>query len=343
MIALQDQVGPRPLLNHPSSVVRKHVERDCPVLQADREDDKSMKELVISEDRWHRVGSTEGVDKPTGRIGNPTRNDEQTGSESKLVHDFGKDDDSNPTQWNRDRGGEPLRRLDPDDLEHDGCYSPCPDSREYDHLQDTVEDEKTKWRIAACDQQVDAGMVNTSHPKSPRPAPGDAMVDTARAEHKDNSRSVDDRGNTAAVRVRLECEDDSSGNCEQERQPVTPATQARTHRRRLSRAGVLAQSLLSSVAAMTEDNATAREVVGGELDLDAISGKNTNAVAPHLARGIAKRFVPVVKRDPVHPVAKRLGDLALELDLLFFLGDVMPLPQRKWRGKKGGAPEGAPA
>jgi hypothetical protein len=31
--------------------------------------------------------------------------------------------------------------------------------------------------------------------------------------------------------------------------------------------------------------------------------------------------VPVVEANPEHPVAKRLDDLALELDLLLFLGD----------------------
>src|SRR5205823_1016875 len=37
----------------------------------------------------------------------------------------------------------------------------------------------------------------------------------------------------------------------------------------------------------------------------------------HPAGGVAERLVPVVERNPVLPVAERLEDLALELELLF--------------------------
>src|SRR5262245_23395220 len=41
-------------------------------------------------------------------------------------------------------------------------------------------------------------------------------------------------------------------------------------------------------------------------------------MAPHLPGRVAERLVTVLERDPVHAVAERLHDLALELDLLFF-------------------------
>jgi hypothetical protein len=78
--------------------------------------------------------------------------------------------------------------------------------------------------------------------------------------------------------------------------------------------------------AVAVDDPPAREVVGGELDLDPIAGKDSDSVAPHLAGGVSDRLVPVVKLNPIHAAAKGLYDFALEFDLLLFIRDDALLP-----------------
>src|SRR6266852_2606980 len=69
------------------------------------------------------------------------------------------------------------------------------------------------------------------------------------------------------------------------------------------------------------DDPPAIEVVRRELDLHAVAGEDTDAVPPHLPGRIAERLVASVEGDPEITVPQSLDDLAVELDLLFFLGD----------------------
>src|SRR5262249_2997967 len=73
-------------------------------------------------------------------------------------------------------------------------------------------------------------------------------------------------------------------------------------------------------SAVAVDDATAVEVVRGELDADAVAREDPDPVAAHLAGGVAERLVAVVECDPEHPVPQRLDDLALQLDLLLLAG-----------------------
>src|SRR2546423_7282177 len=82
-------------------------------------------------------------------------------------------------------------------------------------------------------------------------------------------------------------------------------------------------------SAVAVDDPAAVQVVRRDLDLDPVAGLDPDPVPAHLPCRVAHRLVPIVERDPVHPVAERLGDLALELDLLL-LGRHAHLP--------GGAP-----
>src|SRR4051794_13891952 len=68
---------------------------------------------------------------------------------------------------------------------------------------------------------------------------------------------------------------------------------------------------------MAVDDPRAIEVVGRDLDPDAIAGEDADAEAPHLARDVAEDLVPVVELHPEHGVRERLDHLAFELDLLF--------------------------
>jgi len=67
------------------------------------------------------------------------------------------------------------------------------------------------------------------------------------------------------------------------------------------------------------DDPTSGEVVRRELDLDPVAREDLDAVAPHLPGGVAERLDSVVELDLEDAAAKRLDDLALELDLLFLL------------------------
>src|SRR5680860_822557 len=59
------------------------------------------------------------------------------------------------------------------------------------------------------------------------------------------------------------------------------------------------------------------EVVGRELDLHPVAREDADVVAAHLARDMAEHLVVVVELDLEHRVGQGLGDLALQLDLLF--------------------------
>jgi hypothetical protein len=69
------------------------------------------------------------------------------------------------------------------------------------------------------------------------------------------------------------------------------------------------------------DDPAAVQIVRRELDLDPVTGEDPDAVAPHLAGGVAEGLVAAVERNPEIAVPQRLDDLAVELDLLFLLGN----------------------
>src|SRR5262245_56286215 len=68
---------------------------------------------------------------------------------------------------------------------------------------------------------------------------------------------------------------------------------------------------------MPVDDATAVQVVRGELDADPVAGGHAEPVAAHLSGRVGDHRVPVVERDPEHAAAERLLNLAVHLDLLF--------------------------
>src|SRR4026209_1758541 len=69
------------------------------------------------------------------------------------------------------------------------------------------------------------------------------------------------------------------------------------------------------------DDPAAVEVVRRELDLHPVAGEDTDSIAPHLPGGVSERRVPAVECDPEITVPQSLDDLAVELNLLFLLGD----------------------
>ena len=70
-------------------------------------------------------------------------------------------------------------------------------------------------------------------------------------------------------------------------------------------------------SAIAEGDPAAGEVIGRELDLDAVAGGDANVVLPHLARDRGEHGVTFVQLHPEHRARERLDHLAFDLDLLF--------------------------
>jgi len=65
-------------------------------------------------------------------------------------------------------------------------------------------------------------------------------------------------------------------------------------------------------------DATALQVVGRELNLNAITGKDADVMHAHLAGNVGQHFVPVFELDSEHGVRKWLDHRPLEDDRVFF-------------------------
>jgi len=66
-----------------------------------------------------------------------------------------------------------------------------------------------------------------------------------------------------------------------------------------------------------EGDSAAGEVVGRELDLDAVAGEDADVVLAHLPGDASEDTVAIVELHPEHRAWERFDDLALDLDLLF--------------------------
>src|SRR5690606_16458574 len=65
-------------------------------------------------------------------------------------------------------------------------------------------------------------------------------------------------------------------------------------------------------------DATALEVIGRQLNLDAITGQDADVVHAHLPRDVGQHLVAVLELDPEHRVRERLDDRPFEDDRVFF-------------------------
>src|SRR4249919_2606080 len=74
----------------------------------------------------------------------------------------------------------------------------------------------------------------------------------------------------------------------------------------------------------SERDATAREVVRGDLDLDLVARQDADVVLPHLTRDAGEDAVPAFELNPEHRARQRLHDLPLQLDLLFLYRQTTP-------------------
>src|SRR5919199_2790032 len=63
----------------------------------------------------------------------------------------------------------------------------------------------------------------------------------------------------------------------------------------------------------------ARQVIRGQLHLDLVAREDPDVVLTHLSRDRCEDGVTAVELHPEHRARERLGDLAFDLDLLFFV------------------------
>src|SRR5215470_13575593 len=82
-------------------------------------------------------------------------------------------------------------------------------------------------------------------------------------------------------------------------------------------------SFLCSLLEAIRD-ASPRQVIGRELHLDLVPGKDPDEVYPHLARHVGEHLVAVVELHAEHGVGKRLHHRALDFDRVFFGHRVRP-------------------
>lgn len=70
-------------------------------------------------------------------------------------------------------------------------------------------------------------------------------------------------------------------------------------------------------------DATAREIVRGELHHDLVARKNADVVHADLARDGAEDRMTVLELNAEHGVGQRLGNCALEFDCVFLLHGII--------------------
>ena len=86
----------------------------------------------------------------------------------------------------------------------------------------------------------------------------------------------------------------------------------------LTEASTFMYAVLSFVSLGAEYDASAREVVRGQLDSNLVSGKDADVVHAHLAGDVPKDDVSVLQLHVESRIGEGLHDLPLHLDHVFF-------------------------
>src|SRR5512133_234911 len=89
--------------------------------------------------------------------------------------------------------------------------------------------------------------------------------------------------------------------------------------RQRSHMGLTEARTFIRVLSVSVGDASAGEVVGGELHLHLVAGEDADVVLAHLSGDGREDRMPAVDLHPEHRAREGLGDLAFDLDLLFFV------------------------
>ena len=76
---------------------------------------------------------------------------------------------------------------------------------------------------------------------------------------------------------------------------------------------------------MAVGDTTASQVVGRDFDGDVITGKDSNAVAPHSSRDASEHIVVFVNLNSEIAVTENFGDVTLQFNGFFFRNDAAPI------------------
>ena len=187
-----------------------------------------MEELVVAERRGARVRAAERVDQPARRVEHAAGEDEDEAGRLELqqLSDRG---DADPAQAEGDRGREPLRRLQPEELQEDGEDRAGPDDREHPDRPLVREDEEPERGVRACDQQVDASVVEAGEPPADTGPPRRTVIERARAEAAGDADREDERCDPRLAGVSREHERNSERDRDEETDLMEHASQPWFH------------------------------------------------------------------------------------------------------------------
>src|SRR6266498_3796138 len=76
---------------------------------------------------------------------------------------------------------------------------------------------------------------------------------------------------------------------------------------------------MDGLSSVSVGNSAASQVVRAELNLDLVPGEDSDVVLPHLPGDGGQNAVAAFELHPEHRAREGLDDLALSLDLFFFL------------------------
>ena len=130
---------------------------------------------------------------------------------------------------------QPLGGVDPQQLEYDAAERAGP-QHDQDHVGERpFQGEQRDRRVRARDQHEDHGMVEPAHPAPRRRAPGDAVVQGARAEQRGHRARVDAGGHAGAPARGGEDQPGAAWHRDEERVLVKHAAEPRLDRLELRR------------------------------------------------------------------------------------------------------------
>src|SRR5262245_13247093 len=143
-----------------------HEESDRDVLTGDSDDRERVEELVIAEDARRGVGATTCVHDRTDGVGDSSEREQDDRRRIQSGHELWQECDSDPSKGDPRRGGEPLRRAEPCELDDDRRRSRHRDEGERDGPPGTVECEQADGCVRPRDQEIDARVVEPAHPET---------------------------------------------------------------------------------------------------------------------------------------------------------------------------------
>ena len=140
----------------------EHVVRDDAELQRRGDDHERVEDLVVAEHRGDGVGTAGRVDDRAERVEHAADGDEQRRSDTEPVEHLRRGGDGDPAERDVRHRDQPLRRVDPDELEHHADERPSPHRDADGGRQVAFEHEHRERRVRAGDEDEDHRVIEPS-------------------------------------------------------------------------------------------------------------------------------------------------------------------------------------